>query len=229
LAENREFSSHSDVFGVSLSNEAFYGIADIPPCKVVELEAFHHSKDKTFSSFLYALSSVIGKSIQLLYPDAGVFQNLKIDSGRDTSALHLLFFHEGVQSSKNYRANHFVPLIFRNSFESFVIEPSFSIENSEPPKKSSRVDSQCLIPFMPDSNFPSKKVNRILTTLNASPILKRKSSSIFNYLQKIPQTTSSSLSQTASSSISQTASSSLSQTMSSYSSLSQTESTFNFS
>ena len=82
LAEKCEFSSLSDVFGVALSNKAFNSLDCLPPCKVVELEAFHRSKDKTFSSFLciLALSLVIGKPILLLYPDAGLpkFKNIYI-------------------------------------------------------------------------------------------------------------------------------------------------------
>jgi hypothetical protein len=82
----------------------------LPPCKVVELEAFHHSKDKTFSSFLclLALSSVIGKPIQLLYPDAGLPKFKKIfnslikprDSGKKYQHCTFYFFTKGFKVQK---------------------------------------------------------------------------------------------------------------------------------
>ena len=72
--------------------------------------------------FLCFKSSVIGKDIQIYYPDSGeVWHKLMFNSlihPRNpakvfSDALHILFCHEGiVEAGESFHPNHFVPLVF---------------------------------------------------------------------------------------------------------------------
>jgi len=187
-------SNKPSSFSLLLSNKTF-DIKCESRERLVQFEAIHNCSSKTFSSLLsvLGLSTVIGRQIQMLYPDSGAVKFKSLfnslispkSSLNDSEILNILFFREGIQPGKLYQANHFVPIVVKNFIETYATDefPTLSFEEKgEPSSKIKKGQSQRFISFMPistSSSQPTKHRTKTITKPTPKPI----SSSIFNFMK----------------------------------------------